>query len=357
MLTVCGHLHGDFGWAHHARGLVLALADHLPIALVPWGEPPGGDDDGHRLQRLLAPRGADLASRPTLGVGPMHAMRGLLGTPRIGFTAWETTRIPRRDRRGLDGLDEVWIPSAWGREILVDNGVDPARVHVVPEGVDPAIFTPPAVAAPRARFRFLCVGKWEERKGTADLVRTFCAAFGPDEPVELYLHCWNPVRPDLDLAATVAALAPFPHAPVIVGRPLSRAALVALYQSSHAFVLPTRGEGWGLPILEAMACGLPVIVTDHGGHRAFTSAATAYLVRVGAMVDVADPIAFHGADFGQWAQPDLDHLRHLLRHVARHPAEAAAIGAAARADACARWTWRHAAAIARDRLAGLGISS
>jgi glycosyltransferase involved in cell wall biosynthesis len=346
MLRVHGHFHGDFGWAQHARGMALALADEFDLALVPWGDPP----DDPRLRRLLDARGRDRQGDVALGIGPMYAMRGLIGARRVGFTAWETTRIPRRDLRGVIDLDEIWIPSPWGKEVLVDNGLPADRVHVVPEGVDTDVFTPAPAPPDGERFRFLCVGKWEERKGTALLVRAFAAAFGADEPVELHLHCWNPVRPDLDLAATVAALAPGRHAPIVVRGPCSRGELVRLYQSSHAFVLPTRGEGWGLPILEAMACGLPVIVTDHGGHRAFTSTDTAYLIRVRAMVDVVDPVAFPGPDFGQWADPDEEHLRHLLRHVAEHRAEAAAVGAAARTSACARWTWGRAAAAARLRL-------
>ena len=52
------------------------------------------------------------------------------------------------------------------------------------------------------------------------------------------------------------------------GEQLSRAGLRQLYRDADSFVLPTRGEGWGLPIVEAMAMGLPTIATNFSGHAA-----------------------------------------------------------------------------------------
>jgi glycosyltransferase involved in cell wall biosynthesis len=61
---------------------------------------------------------------------------------------------------------------------------------------------------------------------------------------------------------------------------LTREDMRALLASANAFVLATRGEGWGLPIAEAMAMALPVIVTNHSGPAAFADATNAYLVNV-----------------------------------------------------------------------------
>ncbi len=69
------------------------------------------------------------------------------------------------------------------------------------------------------------------------------------------------------------------------------------------------------------------------------------------MIDAVDADFFPaGRDLGQWAQPDLMHLRHLMRHVFTHREEAAEKGRIARQEVCERWTWKHAAAIAHRRI-------
>src|SRR5207247_1086784 len=65
-------------------------------------------------------------------------------------------------------------------------------------------------------------------------------------------------------------------------------ALAALYRSADCFVLPSRGEGWGMPLLEAMACGLPVIATDWSGPRDFLKEDWAYPLRVKRLVPARD---------------------------------------------------------------------
>ena len=121
-------------------------------------------------------------------------------------------------------------------------------------------------------------------------------------------------------------------------------------QESDGFVLPTRGEAWGLPILEAMACGLPCIVTDFGGHRAFANATNSYLIEVDALVPVCDPLNFDpSSDWGAWAQPSVEHLQALMRDVFDHPRDAAERGCIARLDATT-WSWDQAAAEALIQL-------
>lgn len=122
---------------------------------------------------------------------------------------------------------------------------------------------------------------------------------------------------------------------------------VKLIQRSDAFVLPTRAEGWGLPILEAMACALPCIVTDYSGLTEFANERNCYLIRVKEMCKVEDPEFFDPRyDWGEWAQPDPDHLRHLMRYVYENSDEAGDKGRLACQDARRLWSWDHAARIA-----------
>eukprot|EP01105_Mastigella_eilhardi_P022825 TRINITY_DN5681_c0_g1_i4.p2 TRINITY_DN5681_c0_g1~~TRINITY_DN5681_c0_g1_i4.p2 ORF type:complete len:136 (-),score=31.59 TRINITY_DN5681_c0_g1_i4:63-470(-) len=103
-----------------------------------------------------------------------------------------------------------------------------------------------------------------------------------------------------------------------------------LYRAADAFVLPTRGEGWGLPIMEAMAMGLPVIATNYSGCTALVDDRVAYPLRVERLRPAGPMGGGHGEPRAVWAEPSEQHLRTLMRHVAAHPDEAAAKGALAR---------------------------
>lgn len=348
------------GLGRHARCFGAALRRYARVRPLPLTRPePIVYDDAPPLRPALwDPEGVGIC------IATPHLLRTVPGVVQIFATVWETTRLPRYYVRHIERADQVWVPTEWGRDLFVGSGMDPNRIRVVPEGVDATRFAPASARPERPEFRFLCVGKWEERKGSADLVRTFIREFHPDEPVELVMHAHHPFYPVRGVRKLVdreKRAQSRDAARVLVSDPTDLASLIRLIQESDAFVLPTRGEGWGLPILEAMACGLPCIVTDYGGHRTFADRDNSYLIDVAEMDWVYDEVDFPTRfAFGKWARPDLDHLARLLRHVVTNPEEAREKGRLARRDAL-YWSWDHAARVAlrhvRELLAERGRGS
>jgi len=156
---------------------------------------------------------------------------------------------------------------------------------------------------------------------------------------------------DVDVARQIAALrlpADAPPIVVIYNRQISDDSLGSLYRSADCFVLPTRGEGWGLPILEAMACGLPVIATDWSGQTEFFHSGVGYPLRVRRLVAANAKCPYYLG--WRWADPDEEHLIALMRYVYEHPDEARQVGARAAQEAAACWTWAHAAERIHARL-------
>jgi hypothetical protein len=351
--TIAGYgpiLHGT-GFHAHTSGFFRALNRRHPIAAMNAARQVAPADVPADVIEMLD-RGRGLgegAAEFGLGIGPIDSLSQIAGRKRIGFVVWETSRLSAFDVERLRTLDELWTASEWGRQMLVANGIAEDRVLVVPEGVDVTRFTP-ARRPENRRFRFLCNARWQVRKGSADLIDAFCREFAPDEPVELVLRCIATGR-EPPIEERVAALRQ-PHPPIVgISRQFDGEALVDLYRNCDAFVLPTKGEGWGLPVVEAMACGLPVIVTNHSAPADYLDHSIAYLIRVASMVPAYDPIWYpHRNAYGEWAQPDVEHLQALMRHVFEHREEAKATGARAREAVCARLTWDHASAIACDLL-------
>ncbi|MEM1180512.1 MAG: glycosyltransferase family 4 protein [Acidobacteriota bacterium] len=348
MLTIYGHCDGLSGVSRHASGFAGALArrgvelgwvplDHRrPPAAEPW--------TGWLSNGEAAP-----SDGTALGIGAPDVMPRLRGRRRIGWVVWETTRMPESHVCNLRDLDEVWTPTDWGRQVLVDSGLREVPVRVVPEGVDLEVFQPiPQAGLGDRPFRFLSVGKWERRKGFDLLVKAWAEAFKPDDPVELVLHTYDAKRPDWRLDHALARLDAGDCAPIRWSRPAPLLSLVLLYNRCDVAVSATRGEGWGLPIFEAMACAKPVIAPAFGalgelldGHIADLIAVETAPAAYGWDADGDPP-----GEIGDWGEPRIDHLAELLRRAFENPDRGAELGRRGRHAVEQRWTWDRSAEVA-----------
>ena len=332
------------GYATSSRQLALAL-DRMDVDVrlayllgSDYAERNSGDP---RIEQLRQ-RAKD-TTLPQVLYGQGDLFHKNSGRYRVGFTMLETDGLPAEWVRQANQMDEVWAPSHFNLATFRDSGV--ARpIHVVPLGVDPNYFHP-GIAARRmsTRYTFLSVFEWGERKAPELLLRAYAAAFGPRDDVLLVLKIDNR-DPGVHVAQQIAALglpADGPQVALLLNHELPAYQLGSLYRSADCFVLPSRGEGWGMPILEAMACGLPAIATDWSAQTEFMRPEICYPLRVRALVPAVARNPYY-AGFA-WADPDFEHLVECMRYVYHHRDQARAVGLRA-AEAVAReWTWAHAA--------------
>jgi hypothetical protein len=225
----------------------------------------------------------------------------------------------------------------------------------MPLGVNPDYFNPLIQAyRPTERYTFLSIFEWGERKAPEKLLRAYSRAFTRRDDTLLVLKVSNR-DPGVDVPALVRAMdLPVDSAPValLYNQELPAHQLGSLYRSADCFVLPTRGEGWGLPILEAMACGLPVIATNWSAQTEFMNEGNAYPINVKRLIPAEAKCPYY--DGWRWADADEDHLVHLMRHVYEQRDEAAEKGQRASQEALSQWTWRSAAERIKARLLEIG---
>lgn len=258
-------------------------------------------------------------------------------------------------------VDEVWVPTSFVARCYVESGVPAAKVRVVPNGVDAAHFSPEAAPYPlatRARFRFLFVGGTIARKGIALLLEAWRQAFSPDDDVCLVIKDMGgegvyrgaTARDRIAAAAADPGVAEILHLDAM----LRDEDLPGLYTACDAFVHPYLGEGFGLPIAEAMACERSVIVTGAGASLDFAGPDEVRQIpagrvelseaRVGTLRTVARPYL---------AAPDLGALVAHLRAAALAPPEDAVRARAARLRVLRELSWERATGLVLARLEAL----
>jgi glycosyltransferase involved in cell wall biosynthesis len=191
---------------------------------------------------------------------------------RVAVRPWDFGPYPARWAEVVArDYDELWTFTNWGRECAIAGGIPSTRVRVVPHGVDTTTFTargPAHELTSRAGFTFLFVGAATYRKGIDIVLRAFLEAFGADDDVQLVVkdHTADVFYGGLSARDEITAAAEAPGAPGIlyVDSYMPVGELASLYRGSDTLVLPSRAEGWALPVLEAMACGTPAIVPSFG---------------------------------------------------------------------------------------------
>ncbi|MFP4344252.1 MAG: glycosyltransferase family 4 protein [Anaerolineales bacterium] len=246
------------------------------------------------------------------------------------LTMFEADRIPGYWPEILNALAGCIVPTTWNVEVFRRCGVR-APLFTAPLGIDrreyPLLSRPPD----ERPYTFLWSGTPDRRKGWDLAYRAFRRAFGDSREVRLVLHFRE--MPDGLQGAQDA------NVTLIHGRLLHSQWRLLLW-GANCFVFPTRGEGWGLPPREAAATGLPAIVTDWSG-TAENLEQWGIPLRV-ARLAPADHGVWEREDLGQWAEPDEEHLVHLLRWCYEHAEEATGIGKRAAAWLATR-TWERMA--------------
>ena len=195
--------------------------------------------------------------------------------PKIAYNVWETTKQPENFFNKLKEFDELWVPSKWQRDVTIAQGYDPDKIKVVPEGVDTSVFYPETTThelTSDGRFKFFLAGRWDYRKSTKEIIDTFLKTFNKDEPVDLIVSIDNPFSGDgLETTENRLKYYGLEDERVKVIHFPSREDYVKILKSCHVFLSCARSEGWNLPLIEAMACGIPSIYSNCSGQLEFAT--------------------------------------------------------------------------------------
>jgi len=292
-----GSLNERTGYGVHASRFTEALAKLIPVSLN-TGE---GDVHVAMLDTVTASN-----------------VKGEGKRPAVLYNVWESTEYPQGFINNLKYFDQLWVASEWQRASSLAQGIPEEFVKVVPEGVDPEIYKPDrelGLNVPRETFTFVHVGQWQPRKSTQEIIESFIKAFPADQYPNVRLELSvDTLFPSDNYKSTEERLEAYGlhDERIIVIHFEERKDYIRRLQRAHCFVSCSRSEGWGLPIIEAMGCGVPVIVADWSGSTEYARDAIRVPIR-----KLIKPFGIYGnwEVPGQWCEPDFDQLVEILKDV------------------------------------------
>lgn len=322
-LFLAGHILGLGGYDH----LVLNVLRGLTESGINVSR-----DRRACLRKQLVPldlRPTELRRRPhhpRLSIAPPHLLRRYKPDGRTAaFTMWETDTLPPDGVKQLNRCGLVIVPSAWGARCFRANGVT-VPISVVPLGYDPATFSLNPQPSTPGPCVFGTAGALDEgglRKNVQRVIDLFRRAFPAEPNVRLCVKI-TPNSPAVEAHGD-------PRIEVIATH-LPPQGLANWYRSLSAYVNASAGEGFGLHLLEAMACGVPLISSTFGGVGAF------FDERVGYEVKFRPVGAWNSIYRGTWSDPNDSDILDRMRQVYRRRDEARRLGMAA-AERARQYRW------------------
>lgn len=303
------------------RELALGLS-RLPeydVSIRPMDGP--GDYVPRKANLDQVPEAAELYHKgrsvefPDVAIRQMYPPRvyDSLGGLRFQYFGWEESLLPTEIVDEFNAnLDGIGVMSTFVRDVLERSGVG-VPMEVVGVAVDKPLasdFVAELPGGPLKQFRFLHISSAFPRKGVDVLLTAYFRTFTSDDAVTLILKTFpNPHNDVAEILSQLRAEHPSPPDVRWVDKDLPSEEIGALYGRANCYVHVARGEGFGLPVAEAMLARLPVISVASTGLADFVSHETARVVghrMTAAKTHLSVPNS-------EWAEPNPGDLEAALR--------------------------------------------
>lgn len=190
------------------------------------------------------------------------------GKIKIAYCVWESTLLSESFVEYIKSVfDYFLVVSKWHGNMLINQGIDKNKIIILHEGVSDEFDPEYRIERDDNKFQFILFGKWEYRKSTTEIIKTFNEVFKNIEDVELILNVDNNYTNEstidkineLGLNIDKIKIESF----------LSRDQYVNYVNNADCFISCSRSEGWNIPLIESMRAGIPVIYSNYGAQLEF----------------------------------------------------------------------------------------
>lgn len=251
---------------------------------------------------------------------PSHVFKRIDRLPNALYTAFETENLPRNYITPLRDVDIIIAVSEFVRKVYSKYCEN--KIALCNLGVDTNLFKYKKRKGNKDNFMFLWIGAPNERKGWKLIQEVWKKYFTKYSNVTLYMKTTG--RNKLESHGNC----------IMDSRWFTKKQMVELYHKADCFLFPSFGEGFGLPLAEAMSTGLPCIYTPYGGVLDFANIKNSFPVKY-QMRDAK----YHIKTKGAFA--DISSIRNRMLEVLEDNNKAIKKGKRASKDIKNNFTWDH----------------
>jgi glycosyltransferase involved in cell wall biosynthesis len=353
------------GYANMNREIAFRLAEKPNINLKLDIIFSGRNVDKLTFEKLQYLSRRDASPKGAVNIVGFTPMATSKSSFNIMFTMMETETLhPNFAKTCNDHADMIMTPSQWNKDVFKKGGVK-VPIKVVPLGVDFKSYRPNVSKLnitcreyPNGRsskiktsFNFITLFGWSYRKGIDVLLKSYCNAFTGDDDVGLiicsrYLGGTDAKSKGVVERDILKFMKMYPNPPRVYhyGESTPVDQMPNLLKNGDCFVWTSRGEGFGLPVVEAGALGMPVISTYNSAMTEFLTEDNSYLVHTDRFV-VADGnltcISPHyvGQLFPKLGKPCIDKFTEYMREVYQNYSESERKAKIFRSQIKEKYTW------------------
>lgn len=362
-----GHFTDYSGYAKANREVMFRVANSLSVKLLTTGLEEGLIQvDPYTRRKVEVHRHVRVAQDSPLlrFFGPDYQPREQ--GYKIVWTMMESYKIHHQMVAMVNSYDELWTPTDWNRRVFVESGVR-CKTRVMPLGVNSLIYRkksgaklPPCIKITGQNagkkdipsgFVFLSVGLPSFRKGFDVLAEAFDLAFGNRSDVHLVFGITHSI-PEWNRKLYKQFSGRKTSIWTLEGR-YDEHEMATIYSAVNCYASASRGEGWNLPVCEAAACGVPVIVPNNTSHPEVVGGAAWTFDTEGTKIDPEGNTVspwYEGVPFSVLGKRSVEHLSELMKLVANGGEAVDRRAAALQNLMTERWSWDSVAASVTERL-------
>jgi glycosyltransferase involved in cell wall biosynthesis len=254
--------------------------------------------------------------------------------------AWETSKIDKHWVECCNKFDAVFVESFWLVNVFKESGVT-VPVYCVPNTVDVSLFKTKENVNLEKTYNFYSIQQWTERKNAMALLKAYFNAFSSKDNVRLVIKTYitrveqskeqgQRIKADIENLKKMMNLDKEYPPIYLITEKLSTEAIRTMHEECDCYVLLDRGEGLGLPYMDAAAAGNPILATGFGGSRQFLNSDNSYEVQwqPAYVFNMGWSPYYRGDQI--WAEPNQVHATELMRRVYENREEAFEKGKKAR---------------------------